>query len=63
MGSQHTFSFEFFPPKTADGVDALDQARTRLAALEPDFVSVTFGAGSSTREGTLETVPACQAAG
>jgi len=63
MGSQHTFSFEFFPPKTADGVAALDQARTQLAALGPDFVSVTFGAGGSTREGTLETVLACQAAG
>jgi methylenetetrahydrofolate reductase (NADPH) len=58
-----SFSFEFFPPKTADGVTALDQARARLAALGPDYVSVTFGAGGSTREGTLETVLASQAAG
>jgi methylenetetrahydrofolate reductase (NADPH) len=58
-----SFSFEFFPPKTADGVAALDQARARLAALGPDYVSVTFGAGGSTREGTLETVLACRDAG
>lgn len=58
-----SFSFEFFPPKTADGVANLERARTRLAALGPEFVSVTFGAGGSTREGTLETVLACQQAG
>jgi len=56
-----SFSFEFFPPKTDDGQAALAAARARLAALGPDYVSVTFGAGGSTREGTLETVLACQA--
>ena len=58
-----SFSFEFFPPKTAEGTTALAEARARLAALGPDYVSVTFGAGGSTREGTLETVLACQADG
>ena len=58
-----SFSFEFFPPKTSDGITNLAQARARLAALGPDFVSVTFGAGGSTREGTLETVRACRADG
>jgi methylenetetrahydrofolate reductase (NADPH) len=51
-----TFSFEFFPPKTADGVAKLRAARAQLAQLRPAFCSVTFGAGGSTREGTLETV-------
>jgi len=54
------YSFEFFPPKTADGIDNLRRARARLAALGPAYVSVTFGAGGSTREGTLETVLECQ---
>jgi methylenetetrahydrofolate reductase (NADPH) len=51
-----TFSFEFFPPKTADGVAKLRAARAQLTQLRPAFCSVTFGAGGSTREGTLETV-------
>src|SRR5438105_7015178 len=50
------FSVEFFPPKTAEGVEKLRAARQTLAELEPAFYSVTFGAGGSTREGTLETV-------
>jgi methylenetetrahydrofolate reductase (NADPH) len=58
-----SFSFEFFPPKTGEGTDNLAEARARLAALGPDYVSVTFGAGGSTREGTLETVRACRADG
>lgn len=40
-----TFSFEFFPPKTEDGKALLREERARLAALSPDFVSVTYGAG------------------
>ncbi|MGE5282113.1 MAG: methylenetetrahydrofolate reductase [NAD(P)H] [Chloroflexota bacterium] len=49
-----TFSVEFFPPKTEEATAALfDTART-LGELEPDFVSVTYGAGGSTREGTVE---------
>lgn len=50
------FSFEFFPPKTAEGVDKLREARKELAKFNPEFFSVTFGAGGSTRDRTLETV-------
>ncbi len=58
---QHTntdpvFSFEFFPPKNAEGAARLRKARARLAALKPEYFSVTFGAGGSTRDRTLETV-------
>ena len=50
-----TFSFEFFPPKTPEAVARLQTTQAELAALEPDFFSVTFGAGGSTRERTFET--------
>jgi methylenetetrahydrofolate reductase (NADPH) len=49
-------SFEFFPPKTPEGVEKLRAARSQLVRLAPKFVSVTFGAGGSTQEGTLDTV-------
>lgn len=49
-------SFEFFPPKTAEMESALWESITRLAPLEPSFVSVTYGAGGSTRERTHSTV-------
>jgi methylenetetrahydrofolate reductase (NADPH) len=49
-------SFEFFPPKTPEGVEKLRAARKELVPFNPKFVSVTFGAGGSTQEGTLDTV-------
>ncbi|RMH55356.1 MAG: methylenetetrahydrofolate reductase [NAD(P)H] [Candidatus Hydrogenedentota bacterium] len=48
------FSFEFFPPKSERGEIALYEAVERLKDLNPDFVSVTYGAGGSTRDKTLE---------
>ncbi|HZR68135.1 MAG TPA: methylenetetrahydrofolate reductase [NAD(P)H] [Burkholderiales bacterium] len=62
MGSR-TLSFEFFPPKTPAGKDKLRETWRELAALKPAFFSVTFGAGGSTREGTLETVLEMRGAG
>jgi len=55
------FSFEFFPPKTQEGVEKLRQTRNELATLHPRFFSVTFGAGGSTQERTFETVLNIQA--
>ena len=49
-------SLEFFPPRTPEGVEKLRATRRQLAQLKPAFCSVTFGAGGSTREGTLATV-------
>ena len=49
-----TFSVEFFPPKTEEATEALFATARALRELEPDFVSVTYGAGGSTREGTVE---------
>ena len=56
-------SFEFFPPKTAEGIAKLRSARRQLAQLQPEFFSVTFGAGGSTRDRTLETVLEIQSEG
>ncbi len=49
-------SFEFFPPKTTEGVEKLRETRLQLAKFKPEFFSVTFGAGGSTRDRTMETV-------
>jgi len=51
-----TFSFEFFPPKTAETAESLYQAIRDLEAYQPHFVSVTYGAGGSTRELTNDLV-------
>ncbi|HJQ61883.1 MAG TPA: methylenetetrahydrofolate reductase [NAD(P)H] [Burkholderiales bacterium] len=53
---RRTFSFEFFPPNTPEGQDKLRETTRQLAQLKPEFFSVTFGAGGSTRERTLGTV-------
>jgi len=58
-----TFSFELFPPQTSQGVEKLRLTRKQLAQCNPKFFSVTFGAGGSTRERTLETVLEIQAEG
>lgn len=54
--SDKTFSFEFFPPKSDKGADSLRRVRQKLATLQPRFFSVTYGAGGSTQERTLDTV-------
>jgi methylenetetrahydrofolate reductase (NADPH) len=56
MSDKPLYSLEFFPPRTPEGVEKLRTARREFAALKPAFCSVTFGAGGSTREGTLATV-------
>lgn len=58
-----TFSFEFFPPSTPEGMQKLVQAAQQLAQLNPKFFSVTYGAGGSTRERTLRAVLDLRAAG
>ena len=56
-------SLEFFPPKTPEGVAKLAAARVELYKLEPEFCSVTYGAGGSTQNGTLAAVQAILAEG
>jgi methylenetetrahydrofolate reductase (NADPH) len=48
------FSFEFFPPRTEEGLETLYATVRTLRPLEPDYVSVTYGAGGATRDGTVE---------
>jgi methylenetetrahydrofolate reductase (NADPH) len=55
-GDDPVFSFEFFPPKTPEGERNLYNALSELRPLEPAYVSVTYGAGGSTRDKTLEIV-------
>lgn len=56
-------SFEFFPPKTPEGVDKLAAVRQQLYALKPEYCSVTYGAGGSTQDGTIQAVRAILAEG
>ena len=62
-GDGRKFSFEFYPPKTAEGAAKLQDTVKQLGQLAPDFFSVTYGAGGSTREGTLSTVLRIREAG
>ncbi len=55
-GQKPTVSFELFPPRSPKGAEKLENTIDALAGLEPDFVSVTFGAGGSTREGSRQLV-------
>ena len=59
----HNLSIEFFPPQTPEGAAKLRTTTERLAALKPDFFSVTYGAGGSTQERTFATVREIAAAG
>ncbi len=54
--ARRCFSFEFFPPNTPEGAEKLAAAARQLAQLKPEFFSVTYGAGGSTRERTLNAV-------
>jgi len=58
-----TYSLEFFPPKTEKGAENLRNTRNELAELNPAYISVTFGAGGTTQDGTIETVTEIQQAG
>ncbi|HEY0708385.1 MAG TPA: methylenetetrahydrofolate reductase, partial [Polyangia bacterium] len=53
---RRVFSFEFFPPKTDKGLETLERTVHDLRDLAPGFVSVTYGAGGSTRERTIDLV-------
>src|ERR1700749_3280047 len=59
-GGSPTFSFEFFPPKTPEAAEVLYQTIRELASYGPDFVTVTDGAGGSTRDLTHDLVERIQ---
>lgn len=63
MSDKKPISFEFFPPKSEEGAAKLRATRQQLAQFKPEYFSVTFGAGGSTQEGTLNTVLEIQQAG
>jgi len=64
MGNTTTpISFEFYPPQTPEGIEKLAAVRQRLATVKPEFFSVTFGAGGSTQDRTLETIKQIHAEG
>ena len=61
--SQPPISFEFFPPKTPEGTEKLRITRRQLAQFKPEYCSVTFGAGGTTQDGTLNAVLDIQSEG
>jgi len=63
MSDKIEYSFEFFPPKTDAGREKLKQTRADLAKLGPEYFSVTYGAGGSTRSNTRDTVLAMREEG
>ena len=63
MKPQQPISFEFFPTKTAEGAEKLALVRDKLSVLNPLYFSVTYGAGGSTQEGTINTVKSIMEAG
>lgn len=63
MSHSPELSFEFFPPRTDKGIATLNRVHTELARFEPEFFSVTFGAGGSTQDGTYDAVKSMLAAG
>jgi methylenetetrahydrofolate reductase (NADPH) len=56
MTSPQTFSFELFPPRTPEGVAKLPAVIAQLAAVRPEYFSITYGAGGSNQNGTYETL-------
>jgi methylenetetrahydrofolate reductase (NADPH) len=63
MTDKTLLSFEFFPPQTPAGIEKLSATRQQLAMLKPEFFSVTFGAGGSTQDRTLEIIRQIHAEG
>jgi len=63
VAAERIYSFEFFPPKTPEGMQKLQETRNQLAQLKPKFFSVTYGAGGSTQERTLEAAVDIQSHG
>jgi methylenetetrahydrofolate reductase (NADPH) len=61
--SERTFSFELFPPKTTEGMEKLEGNVRKLNSVSPEYFSVTYGAGGSTRDRTFETVALLRARG
>lgn len=62
LKTHRTLSFEFFPAKTREGRGKLERVISKLSKCNPDFISMTYGAGGSTREGTLDVSVRTQAA-
>jgi methylenetetrahydrofolate reductase (NADPH) len=56
MAPPRSFSFELFPPRTPEGVAKLPAVINQLAAVQPDYFSITYGAGGSDQDGTYETL-------